>query len=313
MAVKSNAVFNHVLTKTASEFAVNEAEYAAPALAPVFPAAVQAATFPVWLRENMLTVPDLKARAPGAPYERLDMEIGNDTFATRDYGAEVALDDRQKAIYASAFDADRGKIQRGTRVLMLNKERRIHALVTGAGVPTSTPGTKWDQANADPIGDVDTVKEVIHDNCGMDPNVMVIPRDVFNILKELPVILDKIKYTQRGVITPELLAPIFGVSKIVIAGAVQNSAADGQALSIAKVWADSIVLAYVNSAIDIESPTFARTFAWNGYTKAGRGEIGVKTYRDDNANSAIHQLMHDVDEKLAAAACGYHLSDVLAA
>ena len=84
--MKSNAIFNHVLTRTASQYAVNEAEYAAPALAPVFPVAVQAATFPVWLRENLLTVPDLKARAPGAPYVRLDMELGDDTFYSATIG-----------------------------------------------------------------------------------------------------------------------------------------------------------------------------------------------------------------------------------
>lgn len=309
--MKSKAVFNHVLTKVAGEYAVNEAEYAAPALAPVLPVAVQAATFPVWKRENLLNVPDLKARAPGASYPRVDLELDDDTFATKDYGIEVPLDDRQKAIYRSAFDADRGKIQRGTRILMLNKERRVHALATGGGVPSSSPGTKWDAGGADPIGDVDAVREVIHDNCGMDPNTMIIPRDVFNVLKESSVILDKIKYTQRGIVTAEIMAAVFGVGRIVIAGSTQNTANEGQAVSIGKLWGDSVILAYVNAVPDIESPTFARTFAWSGYSGSSNGEVAVSTYRDENGNSTVHKCLHDVDEKLASAACGYHLSSVL--
>ena len=310
--MKSKAVFNHVLTSLAGEYAVNEAEYAAPALAPVLPVAVQAATFPVWKRENLLNVPTLKARAPGASYPRVDLQMDDDTFATRDYGIEVPLDDRQKAIYKSAFDADRGKIQRGTRILMLNKERRVYNLVTGAGVPTSSPGTKWDAGGSDPIGDVDAVREVIHDNCGMDPNTMVIPRDVFNALKEHPAILDKIKYTERGIVTAEIMAAVFGVGRIVVAGSTQNNANEGQAISIGKLWADSVVLAYVNSVPDIESPTFARTFAWSGYSGASNGEVAVTTYRDEHGNSTVHKCLHDVDERLASAACGYHLSNVLA-
>ena len=309
--MKSNAVLNPILSRTASEYAVNEAEYAGAAIAPVFQVSVQAATFPKWTRENMLNVPKLKARAPGAPYQRINMEIGSDVFATFDYGAEIPLDDRQRAIYANHFDADRGKILRGTRVLMLNKERRVHALVTGADVPTSAPAAKWDAGGGDPIGDIDAIKEVIHDNCGMDPNVAVIPRDVFNVLKEHPAILEKIKYTQRGVVTADIIASVFGLDRIVVAGATQNSANEGQAISIQKLWGDSVIVAYVNPAIDLESPTFARTFAWGGYSGASSGELAVKTYREENASSTIHQLMHDVCEKLAAPACGYHLSDVL--
>lgn len=309
--MKSTAVFNHVLTLAAATYAVNEAEYAGPVLAPVLRVGVQAATFPVWSRENMLNVPKLFARGSGAPYPRLDMQIGSDTFATRDYGIELPLDDRQKAIYASALDADRGKIERGTRVLMLNKERRVHALATGGGVPTSSPSTKWNQSNSDPIGDIDAIKEVIHDNCGLDANLAVIPRDVFNILKEHPKILEKIKYSERAVVTSEIIASVLGLGRIVVPGATQNSANEGQAVSITKVWGDSIIVAHVNAAQNLETPSFARTFAWSGYTKA-TGEFAVESYRENNPPATVHQLKHDVDEKLAASACGYHLSDVLA-
>jgi len=311
--MKSNAVFNHVLTRTASQYAVNEAEYAAAALFPIFPTAVNAARFPVWLKDNLLTVPVLKARAPGAPYERVGMVLDEDTYATYDYGIELPLDDRQKAIYASAFDADRGKVQRGSRILMLNKERRAYELATGGGVPTSSPGTKWDADGSDPIGDIKAVKEVIHDNCGMDPNLGIIPRDVFNVLIEHPTILEKYKYTRGGNITAEILAAVLGLDRIVVAGAVHNTAAEGQAISISKLWADSVVLAYSNATMDLESPTFGRTFAWSGYTGAKGGEIAVMSYREENPPATIHQLKHDVQEKLAAAACGYHLSNVLAA
>jgi len=311
--MKSNAVFNHVLSRTASQYAVNEAEYAAAALFPVFNAAVNAARFPVWLKDNLLTVPIIKARAPGAPYERTDMVLDEDTYATYDYGIELPLDDRQKAIYASAFEADKGKVQRGTRILMLNKERRAYQLATGGSVPSSSPVTKWDAEDSDPIGDVKAVVEVIHDNCGMNPNIGIIPRDVFNVLTEHPKITEKFKYTRGGNVTAEILAAILGLDRIVVAGAVQNAAAEGQAISVSKLWGDSVVLAYSNATMDLESPTFGRTFAWAGYTGAKSGEIAVMSYREENPPATIHQLKHDVQEKIAAAACGYHLSNVLAA
>jgi len=82
-------------------------------------------------------------------------------------------------------------------------------------------------------------------------------------------------------------------------------------VSIGKVWSDSVVVAHVNAAQDLETPTFLRSFAWSGYTRAS-GEFAVETYRENNPPGTIHQLKHDVDEKIVAAACGYHLSNVLA-
>jgi len=309
--MKTKAVFNPLLTDAASEYAVNEAEYASSVLAPIFPVKTQAATFPIFKRENLLNVPILKQRAPGSPYQRADLELGSDTYATKDYGIAIPLDDRQTAIYASAFDAERGAMQTNTRIIMLNKEIRVKNLVTGAGVPTSSPGTKWDQANSDPIGDVNAIKEVIHDNCGLDANIAIIPRDTFNILKEHTKITEKYKYTKGGVVTADILAAIFGVSRIVVAGAAYNTAVEGQAMSIGKVWGKSVVFAYANPTLDLNSPSFARTFAWAGYTGGAGKEIVVKSHRDEDAHSWIHEMMHDVDEKLVAPACGYHLSSVL--
>lgn len=308
--MKSNATFNHLLSNTSGEFANNRSEFIASILFPFFPSRVQAGIFTKFGRENMLNIPKLKARAPGAPYQRLDLEVGEGKFATRDYGAEIALDDRQKKIYQSGFAADRAKVLRTTRTLLVNKERRARDLINSGAIPNSTPGTKWDAAGADFFGDIDAAKEVIHDNCGIDPNVMTLPREVFNVLKHHDKVLERIKYVQKGVTTADILAELFGVDHLAVAGGVENTANEGQALSISKIWGDNVTLAYVSKDMDLESPTFARTFGWTGNTPA-TGEFAVKTYREDKANSWVHQLMHDVEENIVAPACAYNLTDVL--
>ena len=308
--MKSNAHFNHVLSTTAGEYANSRKGFVAGVLFPAFAVGVNAGQYPTFKKENLLNIPRLKARAPGAPYPRINLEIGDGKFATQDYGAEIPLDDRQKKIYKSQLNADRAKVMTGTRALLVNKEIRARDLVQNAAIPNSTPGTKWDQAGADFYGDIDTAKEVIFENCGMDMNTMILPRTVFNSIKHHDTILERIKYTQRGVTTEDILAELFGVQRIVIAGAVENTATEGQPLNIAKIWGNNITLAYVDASMDMESPTFARTFAWTENSPSN-GEFAVKTYREDAASSFIHQMMHDVEENIVSEACAYNLTDVL--
>jgi len=311
MPVNSKATFNPLLTAAAGEFVVNEAEYVGTKLFPVFQTSTRAGTYPVWKRENLLNAPDIQERAPGGSYPILSLELGEEKFATKDYGVRVPLDDRQREIYKANIDADRGKVQRGVRALMINKEKRAHALATDASVPNSSPTTKWDDPSANIIGDVDVIREAIHDNCGMDPNIAIIPRHVFNSLKENEAILQKYRHVHGGAVTADMIASVLNVGKIVIAGQVINSAAEGQAVSVDRIWGDSVIIAHVNSAIDIEAPTFGRTFAWGGYSGSGNGEIAVSSYKDEDANSMIHRMRHDVEEVIASEACGYHLSNVL--
>lgn len=306
----SKATANPILTQTAHKFMTNASEFVGRALFPSFLTGEQAAQYYVFDRENALNIPTNIQRAPGTSYARSVMKISDDSYSCKEYGHEEPVDDTEKGKYASALDADTASVARSTNIVMVNHEIRCHALATSGSVTSSSPSTKWDASSPDPIGDVDAAREVIHDNCGLDANTMIISRDVFNILKELAVVVDKIRYTQRGVVTADLLAPIFGVQRVLVAGVVTNSAAEGQTISPAKIWGDDVVLAHVNSAQDLKAPNFGRTFAWTQFT--GRNGVLVKSYRQEEINSDVHRVTQNTDEKLVGAECGYLLSNVLA-
>src|SRR5207302_3969419 len=182
---------------------------------------------------------------------------------------------------------------------------------TGASVPTSSPTTKWNAAGSDPIGDVDAAKTNIQKNCGLEANVMVVNRDVFLVLKEHVKITAKIQYVERAIVTADILAAVFGVEELIVAGSLQNTAQEGQAVSPNYIWGDSVILAHRESAQDLMVPNFGRTFAWVGGEVGAEG-VAVQTYRQDEISSDVHRAFEDVDEKLVGPKAGYHLSDVLA-
>ena len=57
----------------------------------------------------------------------------------------------QERRYAKTGAAVRGVARRLVDVIRLNHELRVKALATDPSVPTASPGTKWDQANSDPV------------------------------------------------------------------------------------------------------------------------------------------------------------------
>src|SRR3954451_21060535 len=104
--MKSAITVNPILSVIANQFNAGADQYVARWLFPVFPTGEQAATYYKFDAENNLNIPALTARAPGAAYSRGRIQASQDTYATRDFGHEEVVDDRERKKYAAALDAD---------------------------------------------------------------------------------------------------------------------------------------------------------------------------------------------------------------
>ena len=79
------------------------------------------------------------------------------------------------------------------------------------------------------IDDVLTRIETIRSNTGFKPNVMVIDHGTYNSLKKVDALLDRIRYTQRGILTAELLAAMFDLDQLLIGEAIYSTAKETKA------------------------------------------------------------------------------------
>lgn len=309
--MNATATANPVLTTLVNKFTQDPKTFVAPYLFPTFYAGEQSADYYVFDAENLLDVPRDISRAPSAAYKRMVSKLSDDTYNCKEFGIEEPVDDRERKKYSKSFDADKAAAMRIGNVLLLNREFRARA--KALTIPnTASPGTKWD-AGGTPIADVDVAKEVIHNACGMDPNLLVLPRNVFNCVKRLAAFIDLVKYTQKGVMTEDLLAELFGVDRVVVAGGIENKANEGQAVNPGQIWVDDVVLAHVDPSQDLKAVNFGRTFAWTGETGGGDNLALVESYRDEEIRSDVHRGRHDVDEKITGSECAYLLSNVLGA
>lgn len=103
---------------------------------------------------------------------------------------------------------------------------------------------KWsDYSNSTPADDIRAYKAAIAGQIGQEPNVLVLGYEVFNALAEHPVMRDKLKYTSRDSLTPDMLGAVFGFEKVLIGTAIKNVTGVPT-----RVWGKDAVLAFTNPA-----------------------------------------------------------------
>jgi len=303
----SAATANPVLTALLVGFVHDAKYFVAGKIAPFFMSGLQSAAYYKWARENALNVPKTIRRAPRTEYSRGLPMISDDNFYCQEYGHEEPVDDGERKKYAAYFDADRAAIRRIADVLLVKREQAVRDLA--ATVTGNAPTVHWDDPASNPFEDVEAARAAVHNQSGLEANLMMLPRSVFIALSYHPLVLDRIKYTQKGVITEDLLASLFKVEEVVVAGGIENKAPEGLALNPDQIWGKDVYVAVSDGSQDLQAPSFMRTFAWTGET--GPDGMQVKTYREDKINSDVHRGNAYLDYKLVAPYAGYKITGAI--
>lgn len=145
----------------------------------------------------------------------------------------------------------------------------------------SNPGAgetlQWDQVASDPI-------KVITDECvriasvtGYKPNTLVLSPFVYNALKNHEDFLDRIKHTQTGYVTADIMASLLDLDRVLVAWAVQNTGVKEGTESTDFILGKHALLCYVNPRPAIKKPSAGYIFAWRGLK--GSGAYGNRIVR----------------------------------
>jgi len=255
-------------------------------------------------------------RAPGSGYARGKWKFEPDSFATREHGAEEPVDDNEAAMYADYFDAEVVSALRARSAVLMNAERRVISKVLSIS-NTDTAAVKWDlPATAKPIDDIEAAVLAIYDASGLWPDTLCMSRKTFRLLRNVEQILDRIASSGAGSptkatdVTASMLAQVFDIPKIVIAGSTENTANMGQPGAFGQIWDESkVFIGRTASSNDFREPCIGRTFHWSGDGSQIAGT--VESYRDETVRADIIRVRHQVDEKLLYEEAGFILEDVV--
>lgn len=163
--------------------------------------------------------------------------------------------------------------------------------------------TNYGSSTSDPIGVVDSAKEQVRKNIARYPNTAVMGAQTFKALKNHPKILERLTYSQLGVVTPALLAAILDLDRIFIGKAIWASD-DGNTTT--DIWGDKFLLAYVRPAQpgakrSVYEPNF-------GYT-VYRDNNMVDKYPEEGGKLLNVRCTRRFKQLLVGADAGYLIED----
>jgi len=330
MKAKANAaIYRPDLGQAVMEFYETDiTDFIGLQVMPLFPTAVQAASYPVIPKEALLKLFDTN-RAPRAKYKRDDFEYERGKFATSEQGWEEPVDDSERSLLdqEAPGTADIVATKRAMSMIMRNQEKRIADLLFNTTNFTDHAVTvKWNTpATAAPIDDVKDGIASFRTACGMKPDALIISYQTMLDLKVCDQVVDQIKYTFPGIDIMNMganqLAQLFGVPRVLIGGGVYDSAGKGIDSTIADIWNDDYaMLVKIGNGRDIMQPCVGRTFLW---TADSPGNAVVEEYREEQTRSDVYRVRHHVSEALLksydssgtvvsniASACGYLMSNI---
>jgi len=271
---------------------------------PIFGTRKKAAAFSAITRESILRRRNVK-RAAKSNYNRDSYEGDDIEYKCQEFGHEQPLDDSERELYASDFDAEMVAVNVAEGVLLREQEIRIAAALfntttwTGADLYTDNSADPWDSADADIIGQVKAMKEKVRQGVGMDPDSLLISKVQFDNATTINTdILDRLKYTQTATkrALEENLAAILGVERVVVGNGVYNSAKEGQDMSAADIWSDDYAMVAVTAKTpNLAEPCVGRTMLW---TADSPQNVTVEEYREPQSRSSIYRVRQQTDEKV---------------
>jgi hypothetical protein len=331
---QSDLHVNQPLTNVSVAWIPNAGDFICQKVFPKVPVQKQSDLYWKWSKSDWRTTNVVK-RAPGTESAGVGWNYTTDTYFAHVYAVHRDIDDQVRANADSNFSLDSDSTKFLTNQMLLKRELDWTSTYfktgvwdteyTGvAGAPGAGQFKQWNDAASDPIKDVTEWKIQYRLLTGYAPTFMVIGAEVIKELKSHPDIIDRIKFTQRGVVTEELIANLFDIPKLLVSYASYsdapriNDAVAQDAYAVAndsyKFIADtkSALLGYAPSSPSLLTPSCGYTFVWSGYHAGNSEGIRMKQFRMDHIASDRLECEMTYDMKVVSPDMGVFLNTVVA-
>lgn len=273
-----------------------------------------------WFRDEAgIRAPGTRANRGGFPTDYIDISTKEYAFAS-----VVTDEDRRNAQsrMAPPLKPDQDAIELASDKIDLKKEKRVAELVKGTTWVDGNSGGEdaeglWAAGTGNTfLADIAKGVKAIHNNSGFRPNCLLLDLGTFLSLKEEPTVLDKIKYTQRGVLTADLLAALLELEEVLIGEAFENTAKETKA---GTSWTSSAIweinsgkgmgfLFYRPANPGLKTPAAgyqARVFQSNGQVRR------VMTWREEAEHQDVYEVAEETDIVVCGTDVGYLWKDTL--
>lgn len=281
MPTRQQIHIDRALTNLSVAYMQDESVFIADKVFPLIPVQKQSDSYFIYKKEDFFR-DDAAERAKGTESAGGDYDIEQaPPYFCRKYAYHEDVNEEDRVNADTPLKPNQDATDNVSHKLLLKREilwaqnyfqpgvwgKDISGVAASAEAGTSA--IQFDKATSDPIGEFSRASVEMAEETGKRPNILVLSPYVFSALKNHEDILDRIKYTQKGVVTLDLLATLFEVDQVVVAWAVKNTKAKGQDGEMTFIMGKHALLCYAESSPGIKKASAGYTFAWKGLMGAG--------------------------------------------
>jgi hypothetical protein len=320
----SDVHVNAPLTNVSVAYIQAAEAYIADKVFPTVPVPNQSNRYFVYSKADFFR-DEAKIRAPATESAGGGFDLDNTpTYAAQVYALHKDVDDQVRANADAAINPDRDATEYITQQLLIRRDKVWAANYFAAGkwgldltgvaaAPGANQFLQWNDATSKPCSVIHGEIVRITEATGFKPNTLVLGARTFMQLCDNPDVLGRIQYVQRGVVTPDILASLFGVDRVLVAWATQNTALEGAAAAMSMIAnSKAALLVYANPSPSLMQPSGGYTFAWTGMLGAGATGSRIKRFRMEHLEADRIEGELAFDMKLVASDVGTFFASAVA-
>lgn len=321
---QSSVHVNAPLTNVSVAYIQSQADFIADKVFPVVPVDKQTDIYWVYTKNDWFR-DEAKQRAAGTESAGSGYSVDStNTYSCKVYAFHKDIPDQVRANADAAIDVDRDASLFVTQRLLVRREKQwADSYFTtskwgkdytgvAAGEVAGTSFRQWsDYTGSDPVNDVKVGRMYIKGITGFKPNTLVLAEQVFESLKNHPDIIDRYKYTSSSVVTIDMLAKLFEVDRILIAGAIYATNNEGATGAYDWIMGKGALLVYTTPTPGMMSPSAGYTFAWRGLSNLGYA-TAISSFRMEHLKSDRVEGESAFDCKIVASDMGVFFTAAVA-
>lgn len=280
------------------------ADFVAEEVFPVLPVGKQSDKYLIYGQENFRGDDD--KRAPGAESDEANWTLSNDSYYCGGHAKSMVIPDEWVENEDEVVDVSTDVTEMLTEQIFLRREINAYNSVV-AGVSTTvncaTSTQQWDVNTVDPVAKVDAQRLVIRKATGKKANRLLLSEPTFTAIRNNTLVKSRISGAadmDASKITSDMLAGIFDVEKVIVAGAVKATSAEGQTQTNDYVWGSTALLYYAPPSPGKRAVSLGYQMTWN------KGRLGSLVYRFrlDTRHADKIEVMRYYDVKVVAGGAG---------
>jgi hypothetical protein len=253
-------------------------------------------------------------RAPGTRANKVNYGLTKVAYGPlTEHSLETDITKEDMDAADTVLDAEQDATEMVTDVLLLNREKGLADYMANTSnitqnVTLSSTDQWSDYDGSDPIGVIKTARQTVASGSGMLPNTLVLSEQVYMTLQQHPDLLERFKYSERGLLTTEHMKALFEVDKVLVARARVNSAKEGQTDSMAYVWGKHAWLLYIAPVIRPRIVTFGVHLA----KKPTAGGVKTEKWFEIGTNTTYVRTSMYYKRWPVATECAYLIKNAIA-